>query len=181
MSEPFIGEIKMVGFNFAPRNYAKCDGALIPISQNQAMFALLGTEYGGDGRNTFGLPNLKGRGPIHQGSEAGMSPRMMGQSFGSETNQLNIDQIPSHTHEAIIKGVNKAGNETGMAGATWAQEADPNGDAIAAYSTDTPDTEMNPKAIALSNTGGTTSVNNMQPTLVVNFIIATQGLFPSRS
>ncbi|QDO86468.1 phage tail protein [Shewanella psychropiezotolerans] len=181
MSEPFIGEIKMVGFDFVPKGFANCDGAVIGISQNQAMFSLLGTRFGGDGRTTFALPDLRGRTPMHQGHGPGVSARIMGQKFGTEANQLKTEQMPNHTHIATLKGVNKAANETGVAGATWAQEADVNGDAITAYSTETPDTAMNPKAISLSNTGGSTAVNNLQPTLVVNFIIATQGIYPPRN
>ena len=100
MSEPFIGEIRIFGFNFAPRGWALCDGQLLPISQNSALFSLLGTIYGGDGRTTFALPDLRGRAALHEGTGPGLSPRQLGQRSGSETNTLTVNQLPPHTHQA---------------------------------------------------------------------------------
>ncbi len=202
MSEPFIGEIKMVGFNFAPRSYAKCDGALLPISQNTAMFSLLGTEFGGDGRTTFGLPDLRGRTPMHQGHGPGLNPKSMGQKQGSENNTLQMNQMPSHYHpmtnvEAKITDTlsikvpasNENATETSpvdnvpavaISGtrATALYSAEANG-AMKAF-----DTPLNTTAMLNANTqnaGGNTPINNLPPYQVVNFIIALQGLFPSRS
>ena len=104
MSEPFIGQIQPFAFNFAPRNWALCDGQLLPISQNTALFSLIGTTYGGDGRTTFGLPDLRGRVPIHQGHGPGLSSYVIGQTGGSATNTLTQAQMPSHTHTATPTG-----------------------------------------------------------------------------
>ena len=103
MSEPFLAEIRIVAFNFAPRGWATCDGQLLPISQNQALFSLVGTMYGGDGRTTFGVPDLRGRVPIHRGTGPGLTPRTQGQSGGSETNVLNVNQLPAHSHTIIYE------------------------------------------------------------------------------
>ncbi|MBD3756388.1 MAG: phage tail protein, partial [Gammaproteobacteria bacterium] len=98
MSEPFVGEIRMFAGNFAPRGWAFCDGQLLAVSQNDALFSLLGTIYGGDGRTTFGLPDMRGRIPVHQGSGPGLSPRRLGSKSGAETETLTVNQMPSHTH-----------------------------------------------------------------------------------
>lgn len=165
--EPFLGQIIMFGGNFAPRGWAFCDGQLLPISQNQSLFALLGTTYGGDGRTTFALPDLRGRAPIHAGNGPGLSDRRLGSRGGSETNTLIESQLPSHTH-AI--GTKEEGNTDDPSGAYVA------GDGTNAFA-DSSDGNLLPTGA----TGGNQSVNNMQPFLAVSYIIALQGTFPSRN
>jgi microcystin-dependent protein len=191
-SEPFIAEIKMFGGNFAPRGYALCNGQLLPVSQNSALFAILGTTYGGDGRTTFGLPDLRGRFAMHAGNGPGLAPRSLGARGGEENVTLSAGQIPSHTHNAVattattvtIKGTDAAGNEQTPGGNTWATKnrADD-------YSTGIPGDIMNAANatatsntnVTVSSTGGGISHNNMPPFTVVNYIIALQGVFPSRN
>lgn len=169
MSDPFIAEIVMFGGNFAPRSWAFCDGQLLPIAQNSALFSLLGTTYGGDGRTTFGLPDLRGRFPMHPGTGAGLSPRQLGEKGGVETNTLTTSQLPSHTHtlKASGNGANTNNPESNVLGLAEA------------YSDQATSLNMDPTAIA--NTGGGQQVNNMPPYQCVNFIIALQGVFPSRN
>jgi microcystin-dependent protein len=167
--EPFLAEIIMFGGNFAPRGWALCDGQLLPINQNQALFSLLGTTYGGDGRTTFGLPDLRGRLAMHPGNGPGLSPRRLGEKGGTEQNTLTTPQLPAHNHTLAAK--------------EEANAADPDGTFIAgsgfnAFGT-AADKTMNTTAIG--NTGGGQAVNNIQPFECVNFIIALQGIFPSRN
>ncbi|MEC4726956.1 tail fiber protein [Shewanella sp. D64] len=202
MSEPFIGEIKMVSFNYAPRSYAKCDGALLPISQNDAMYALLGTQYGGDGRTNFKLPDLRGRTPMHQGNGPGLTSRAMGQSFGSQTNRLDISQLPTHSHsladieapinaelnisipassenatqDSPIDGVMATAISAGRAVPSYAAES--NGDMKAFKAGFNTTAQLNGNT---QNTDNNTEINNLQPVQVVNFIIALLGIFPPRS
>jgi microcystin-dependent protein len=165
--DPFIAQIMLFGGNFAPRGWAFCDGQLLQISSNQALFSIVGTTYGGDGRVTFALPDLRGRVPVHPGSGPGLPPLRGGQQGGTPTNTLNVSQLPSHSH--------------GIAGSTGAQTTNrPTGASSSAgnsYSTETPDTSMAPT----SATGNGTPVNNMQPYLGIHYIIALVGTFPSRS
>ena len=165
--EPFLGQIIMFAGNFNPRGWALCNGQLLAISQYSALFSILGTTYGGDGRTTFGLPDLRGRVPIHAGSGPGLTPRTLGSRGGSETNTLNVSQLPSHTH-AI--GTKEEGNTDNPDGAYVA------GDGTNAFA-DTADGNLLPT----SATGANQSVNNMQPFQSVNFIIALEGTFPSRN
>ncbi len=165
MAEPFIGEIKIVGFNFAPKGWAQCNGSLLPISQNQALFAVLGTVYGGDGRTTFGLPDFRGCIPVHVGSGF-----VLGQKGGAPTNTLTIAQLPSHTHAFAAANPANTGADTGNL---------PGKNPSAPFYNGTPNTTMNPAAI--SNTGGSQPHDNMSPYLVLLFIIALQGIFPSRN
>ncbi len=158
----------MVGFNFAPVGWAMCDGQLLPISQNTALFSLLGTTYGGNGTTTFALPDLRGRVPMHQGQGPGLSPRFLGESGGTETVTLDTSQVPSHTH--ALNGVAARQDSNRVAGA-----APSNG---GYYSTQTPGTAMHQAAIG--TTGGGQPHPNVQPFLCVNFIIALQGIFPAR-
>lgn len=173
MSEPFIAEIRIFAGNFAPRNWAFCNGQLLPIAQNTALFALIGTIYGGDGRTTLGLPNLQGRAPMHPGSGPGLSPRSLGQRDGAATATLLPAQLPGHRH-AVRTSSATAG------------ETAPEGNLLAVAAADVygpptaPLKEMSTAALAPAGTGFTAH-NNMQPYLGLNFIIALTGLFPSRS
>ena len=167
--EPFIGFIGMFGGNFAPRNWALCDGTLLSVSQYQALFSILGTTYGGDGRTTFGLPDMRGRVPMHPGSGPGLSTRSLGQKDGVEHVTLTTNQIPSHTH--TLRGSDEDANIGESAGATLAN--------FVGYVGDAANTNMNGTSIA--NTGGGQHHNNVQPFLCVNFIIALVGTYPSRN
>jgi len=183
MSDPFIAEIIMFGGNFAPRGWALCDGQLLPIAQNSALFSILGTNYGGDGRTTFGLPDLRSRFPMHPGSGPGLSTRRLGEKGGVETVTLNTNQIPAHQHtgEGTVKVSGNAANTN-----------NPTGNALAlseAYSDRpfpvSPATPLKLRAnsveITTANTGGNQAHDNMPPFQCVNFIIALQGVFPSRN
>lgn len=173
MVNPFLGQISMVGFNFAPRGWALCDGQLLPISQNSALFSLLGTTYGGDGRTTFALPDLRGRAPIHPGTGPGLSSRRLGERAGSETNILTASNLPSHNHSVNLE-IKEEGDTD-----------DPDQHYIAGNGVNSFGTAKDSgKTLAVSNTGNagsSTSVNNMQPYLVINYVIALQGTYPSRS
>jgi microcystin-dependent protein len=172
MSEPFLGQIKLFGFNFAPRGWAFCDGQLLPINQNQALFSLLGTTYGGDGRTTFALPDLRGRAALQFGTGPGLSPLNLGQRSGSETNTMTAQQLAAHTHTFAPPASTVPGNTDVASNHYPAQMPDSN------YQTET-DSSM---ALGTSgSTGSSQSVNNMQPHLVINFSIALQGLFPPRN
>ncbi len=169
MSEPFIGQIQTFGFNFAPRGWALCDGQLLPIPQFSALFSLLGTTYGGDGRTTFGLPDLRGRVALHQGQGAGLSDRRLGQKGGTEDVTLAASQLPGHSHPL-------------NAVAAEATSFKPAGNLLAAeviYGPGPSDTML--AADAIGDTGGDQPHNNMQPYLVINWCIALTGVFPSRN
>jgi len=170
-SEPFIGEMRFFAGNFAPRGWAFCDGQLLPITQNEALFSILGTTYGGDGRTTFALPDMRGRSPLHSGNSAGpgLSSRPLGQKSGAEQNSLSVNQLPSHTH-ALNASTNAAISTV------------PNNRVLGSaklYSEDVPNTSLNNASI--SQTGGSQPVNNMQPFIGLNCIIALTGIFPSRN
>lgn len=176
MSEPFLGEIRMFGGNFAPRGWALCNGQLLSIAQNSALFSLLGTTYGGDGVTTFALPNLQGRFPMHWGTGPGLTPRTIGEQAGTENVTLISTQMPTHTHLASANSGD--GNSTSPQGNVWATAVDANSQQVSAFGT-TANTVMNPQAIGTS--GGNQPHNNMQPYLCVTFLIALQGIYPSRS
>jgi len=182
MSNPFIGEIVMFGGNFAPRSWAFCDGQLLPISQNQALFSILGTTYGGDGRTTFGLPDLRSRVPIGEGTGPGLTPRTLGAKGGAENVILSTNQIPAHNHVATstANAVTPAGNSNDAAGNFWADDA---GVSSGTYHTGPATGTMNSDAVQteIQNEGGGQSHTNVQPFLGMNFIIAIQGVFPSRN
>lgn len=169
MSEPFLAEVRIVGFNFAPRGWAFCDGQIMPINQNQSLYSLLGTTYGGDGRTSFALPDMRGRVPIHVGSSNGTDHRE-GQKSGEETHTLSAGEMPNHDHAL-------------QATSTNANTANPVGNMLAAANNQYRDpsnlTEVNTATIA--NVGGGQAHENMQPWIAVNFCIALQGLFPSRN
>jgi microcystin-dependent protein len=177
MADAFVGEIRMFGFNFAPKGWATCDGQLLPISQNTALFSLLGTFYGGDGKSTFALPNLEGSSPVHFGQGQGLSLYDLGQSGGTETVTLLSTEMPSHNHGPAV-GSTAAADQLSPAGNVWAvgggRRAAVNMYTAAAGSGPI----MNP--VALSIAGGSLPHNNMPPYLVVNFCIAMQGIFPAR-
>jgi len=170
MSEPFVGEIRMFAGNFAPRGWAFCDGQLLAINQNDALFSLFGTIYGGDGRTTFGLPDLRGRVPVHAGSGPGLSTVNIGHKGGVENETLTVAQLPSHSHTA--QGQSASAGSTRPAGSGVARP-DRNlyrdsGTAVA----------MN--AAAVTSVGGSRSHTNLQPFLCVHFIVALFGIYPSR-
>ncbi|MGJ8725470.1 MAG: phage tail protein [Roseibacillus sp.] len=177
--EPFIGQIQPFGFNFAPRGWAHCDGQLIAISSNSALFSLLGTIYGGDGRTTFALPDLRGRAPIHMGSGAGLTPRSIGQKSGLENVTLTTPQIPSHSHSAngTIKCSTNAGDEDSPQNHYSAAHA---GDEN--YSSSTNENMASQGvSVTVGSAGGGLAHTNMQPYLVINWCIALIGIFPSRN
>ena len=173
MSEPFTAEIRIFAGNFAPRGWAFCNGQLLPISQNTALFSLIGTTYGGDGRSTTALPNMQGRAPMHPGRGPGLTSRRLGQKGGVETVTLTEAQMPSHTHTQRASS-RRARNEFPSNTATFAEAAE------TTYAPAT-STAANMSSNALSNTGGSQAHNNMQPFLTMSFIIALVGLYPSRS
>ncbi len=172
MSEPFVGEIRMFAGNFAPRGWALCDGQLLAISQNDALFSLFGTIYGGDGRTSFGLPELRGRIPIHQGTGSGLTPRRLGARAGDERVTLTGNQLPAHTHAASCS---TGGNSADAAGHVWA--TDPAG--FSAGFNTAADNQM--ASTKIEAAGGSRSHNNLMPFLCVNFIVALFGIYPSRS
>lgn len=170
MSEPFIAEIKIFAGNFAPRSYAFCNGQLLPIAQNTALFSLIGTIYGGDGRTTTALPNLQGRAPMHPGNGPGLSSRRIGERGGSTTETLSASQLPSHGHQ--LQGTDRDAQSGDPTGALYAASSE------TVYGTTGP---SNPTQAGTGFTGGGQAHNNLQPYLAINFIIALQGLYPSRS
>lgn len=172
MSEPFVGEIRMFAGNFAPRGWAFCDGQLLAVSQNDALFSLLGTIYGGDGRTTFGLPDLRGRLPIHAGSGPGLSPRRLGAKEGSEKETLTVNQMPSHGH-GPIRATGDAATQRGPGGQILARTASQD-----IYRDDEVDTSLSSSMV--TQVGGSRSHTNLMPFLCVNFIIALVGIYPSR-
>ena len=172
MSTPFIGEIKICSFNFPPKGWALCNGQLLQINQNQALFSLLGTYYGGDGIRTFALPNLQGRLPMHQGSGPGLSPRIIGEIVGEENHTLLATEMPAHSHQ--VNASTAAADDPAPGGKIWAS-----GGSVDKLFGSPANTTMNPAAVATA--GQSQSHNNLQPYLVVNFVIALQGIFPSRN
>ncbi len=168
--QPYLADIFMAGFNFAPNGFATCDGQVLPINTNTALFSLLGTTYGGDGLTNFALPDMRGRVPMHMGQGTGLSNRAIGQIGGVEALTLTQSQLPAHSHAL-------------SAAATAANSQSPTGNALAIPREDTYSTVAPSAALAASSvgsTGGGTPVNAMPPFLVVNFYIALVGSFPSR-
>lgn len=184
MDEGTIGEIRMFAGNFAPRNWAFCAGQLLSISQNQELFSVIGTIYGGDGQNTFGLPDLRGRVAIGPGQGSGTSNYTQGQMSGSETNTLNTNQIPSHNHNGSLKV--SSGNATQSAATNGASIATPGNGAgrsfvaTDGFNTSTPDITLNEQSVTTQNTGGNAPINNIQPFLSMYYIICLYGIYPSR-
>jgi len=166
--EPFLGQIILFGFDWAPKGWARCDGASLPISQNSALFSLLGTTYGGDGVTTFALPDLRGRAPIHDGQGSGLTPRSIGEVGGQESVTMTAGNLPAHQHT--------------MQGSATASSKNPSG-LVPAFSSDSsiygsPDgTAMGP---TLPSGGSSTPVPTMPPYLAMNYCIAVEGIYPSR-
>jgi microcystin-dependent protein len=172
MSQPFIGEIRIFAGSFAPANWAFCDGQALAISQNDALFSLLGTTYGGDGVNTFNLPDLRGRLPLHQGTDGGSS-YVLGQNGGVESVTLSTQQIPAHTHPFAVVG-SRSGEHSSPDGNLPAQSLN-----VTPYINDVPSGGF--VSAAIGQTGGSQPHENLQPFLCVSFIIALFGVFPSSS
>ena len=173
MADPFVAEIRIFPFNFAPRGWAWCDGQILPISQNTALFSLLGTTYGGDGKSNFALPGLQGRAPMHPGQGPGLSLHDLGETGGSETVTLLESEIPAHSHAWM--GSNQTAEDRTPAGEVFARAT---GGTL--YSTDTSKlVSMAPETIAPA--GGDAPHNNMQPYLTFYFCIAMQGVYPPRT
>lgn len=171
MSEPFVGEIRMFAGNFAPRGWAFCDGQLLSVSQNDALFSLMGTIYGGDGRTTYGLPDMRGRIPLHAGSGPGLTPRRLGAKFGTENETLTVNQLPSHSHN--WQASTDAANTRDTAGNVLAQSIPD------IYNTRRSPINLNTSSV--SNVGGSRSHTNLMPFLCINFIVALFGIYPSRN
>lgn len=167
--EAFIGEVKLFAGNFAPRGWAFCDGQLLAISQNSALFSILGTMYGGDGRTTFGLPDLRGRVAVGVGRGPGLSDRRQGQKFGTETNTLTVMNLPSHSHALNVKG--SSGSKS-VKSNTVIEVDNKGGSGYTKASGNSKSTEY---------TGANQPVNNVQPSLGIRYIICLQGIYPSRS
>lgn len=172
MSDPFIGEVRIFTGNFAPLGWAFCDGQLLPISQNTALFSILGTTYGGDGRSNFALPNLQGAMPIGTGQGPGISEVSLGESLGSDMVSLQVNQVPAHTH-AVQTAV-----AADSLGPTAQSLVAPTGDNSAAFRATGRTTAMSSASVAPSGQGW--AHNNRSPVLSLNFIIALQGVFPPR-
>jgi microcystin-dependent protein len=170
-STPFIGQVIPVPYNFAPQGWAFCNGQLLSIAQNTALFSLLGTSFGGDGRSTFGLPNLEGSVAIDAGQGPGLSPYNLGETGGSDSVTLTLNQLASHSHGALAFG--RGGDNNSPAGADWAKPA-----SDTPYGTSSPPGAMT--AGATSSVGNNQPHENRQPYLVLNYIIALQGVYPSR-
>jgi microcystin-dependent protein len=167
MADPFIAQIVMFGGNFAPRGWAFCDGQLLAISSNTALFSLLGTTYGGDGRTTFALPDLRGRFAMHPGNGPGLSSRRLGDKSGAETHTITTNQMPSHSHTM------------NLASSTEGDQTSPVGNSLGV--TDDRNYVSGAGTGSTGTTGGGNSINHVPPFTTVNYIIALQGVFPSRS
>lgn len=174
MSSPFLGQITLFAGNFAPRGWADCEGQLLPISSYSALFSILGTMYGGDGRTTFGLPDLRGRVPIHPGTGPGLSSYTQGQLGGLENNTITVANMPSHSHTVAIQADSAPGTTATPGAGTMPAEAseDVYGTGAAPVTTST---------VTSENSGGGVSMTNIQPFNTIRYIIALEGVFPSRS
>jgi microcystin-dependent protein len=175
VADPFVAEIRIFPFNFAPKGWAFCNGQLLPISQNTALFALLGTFYGGDGKSTFALPDLEGSVAMHQGQGQGLSERFLGEIGGVDSVTLLQSEMPAHTHAANAVGVVST---TAAPSVQTAIARSVNGSAFAAYANGDPLQQLAPQALPLA--GGGLPHNNLQPYLTLNYCIAMQGVFPQR-
>jgi microcystin-dependent protein len=169
---PYVGQIIMVGFNFAPLGWMLCDGSVLPISENETLFILIGTTYGGDGQQTFALPDLRGRVPVGVGQGSGLTNRIIGQSFGVETVPLTVNQLPSHQHV-----VNPAASQN----EPTSDRPDNHYPAVGGYYAGTTNSNSPMGAPTLGAAGGGQPHNNIQPVLGINFIISLFGVFPSQT
>ena len=172
MAQPYVGEIRMFAGNFAPAGWMFCDGALLPISENDILFTVIGTTYGGDGQETFALPDLRGRVPLHQGTDKSGNTYTLGQSGGVESVTLTTQQIPNHTHPLLASS--NTGTSPTNSNNTWAKST-----AVDMYINEDPVQAMN--AGSIGPAGGSQPHENLQPYLCVNFIISLFGLFPQPS
>ena len=170
MANPFVGEIKLVPYTFAPQGFAFCNGALMAIAQNDTLFNLIGTTYGGDGQNTFALPDLRGRAPVHMGTSNFGTNYVIGELAGTETVTLTVNQLPVHTHDPIQAGV--GGNDTGTPVGARVASGGPN-----VYTA----TNVGGGTMPLASAGGSQPHDNMAPFLVINFVISLFGIFPSQN
>lgn len=176
MADPFVAEIRIFAGNFAPTGWAFCDGQIMPISQNTALFSLLGTNYGGDGKSTFGLPDLQGSAPMFWGQGPGLSERFIGETGGSQTVTLIQSEMPAHTHQ--VSGTTAAGTESDPTDGIWAVAGSRRAPTNLYNTTSAGGSPMSPQATAVQ--GGSLPHNNMPPYLTLTFIIALQGIFPPR-
>ncbi|WGW02973.1 phage tail protein [Tropicibacter oceani] len=176
MSEPYLGQVYLVGYNFATRGFALCQGQLLPIAQYSALFSLLGTFYGGDGRTNFGLPDMRGRTAIGFGDGPGLTSRNIGQKGGTETVTLTTAQIPAHSHTASLRAEGRNGNADDPGGNMIAKNAGGFRPQVPAE-----DVTLNPASVSVENAGGGQGHANMQPYIVMNYQIALAGVYPSRS
>lgn len=174
MADPFVAEIRIFGFNFAPKGWAFCDGQLLPLSQNTALFSLLGTTYGGDGKSNFALPDLQGRVPMHPGQGPGLSLHDLGETGGSDMVTLLESEIPAHSH--MLMASNEVGDYPTPDGASFSRVTTDN-----IYQSDTNTNLVSMSDQALAPAGGDLPHNNLQPYLTVSFCIALQGVFPPRT
>ena len=172
---PFVAEIRVFPFNFAPKGWAFCDGQILSISQNTALFSLLGTTYGGDGKSNFALPNLQGSVPIHQGQGSGLTLRSLGESGGSDTVTLLDSEMPAHNHSVMSAPTNSG--QTNTAAGNFPGHANVAANLI--YNTQAPNVQFNQNGVAPA--GGSQPHNSAMPTLILNFCIALQGVFPPRT
>ena len=181
-SNPFLGEVQIFAGNFAPRGWAFCDGQLLPIAQNTALFSLLGTTYGGDGRTTFALPDLRGRAVIGPGNGPGLTSRRLGQKLGSERETLSVAQMPSHNHlSTTASSLVDLSNEVGASDNSDEQYISNHLGGFNEDATSGAKLEGVSSTTTINNTGGGQSHNNVQPSQTVNYIIALIGIYPSRS
>lgn len=177
MADPFVGEIRIFPFNFAPKGWAFCDGQLLPLSQNTALFSLLGTTYGGNGKTNFALPDLRGMAPMHPGQGPGLSPHDLGETSGSDTVTLISSELPAHSHQ--VRGNAGEGSKESPDSALW---ANPRGRRSGNIYTNDLTTDLKSMSYqAIAPTGGSQPHNNLQPYLTFYFCIALQGVFPPRS
>lgn len=171
--EPFIGQIEVFGFNYIPQGWAQCNGQLLSIAQNSALFSLLGTTYGGDGISTFALPDLRGRVALNQGEGPGLSKYAIGQTSGQETVTLNTNQIPAHNHSGQLHASSGAANQEEAQNHLLSETA--------IYTDAAANQVMNGASVTIGSTGGNQPHDNRQPYLVLNYCIALVGIFPSRN
>lgn len=171
MAEPYIGEIRMMASNFAPKGYANCDGQILPINQNQALFSILGTTYGGNGQTSFALPDMRGRAPIHAGGGPGLTPRSLGQKGGVETVTLVPANLPPHSH-ALHGAATPAGETVPQSHSLAHARAD-------VYASGSPSVAL--AADSVTAAGASQSHANMQPSLAIRFVIALVGVYPSQN